>query len=122
MAEDKKVFAVGKELFFDGDWANSLFFIKKGAVSIRKKQGADSVEVGKAIADQVIGELSFFGERKRNETAVALSYVEAIEVSYDEVDKIYANVPPYMKTIMASMASRLQAANELIQKLQGIPK
>jgi CRP-like cAMP-binding protein len=75
-------------------------------------------EVGKAIAGQVIGELPFFDHLPRTETAVALSYVEAVEIPYPVLEQVYAKVPDYLKTIMACMATRLQLANELIHALQ----
>jgi CRP-like cAMP-binding protein len=119
MADPKKVFASGEKIFEEGAVASSLFFIKKGAVSLKKREGISSVEheVGKAIANQVIGELPFFDHGLRTETAVAMSYVEAIEIPYSVIEQVYTKVPDYLKSIMACMASRLQTANELIHSL-----
>ena len=120
MAEIKKIFATGERIFSEGSTARSLFFIKKGAVSLRKREGAtlNEPEVGKAIAGQVIGELPFFDHGPRTETAVAMSYVEATEILYTDLEQVYTKVPDYLKTIMAGMASRLQLANDLIHVLQ----
>lgn len=120
MAETKKIFAIGQVLFLEGAPAASFFFIKKGTVSIRKKQGTVAAEVGKAQVGQVIGELSFFNDQKRTETAVALTFVEAVEVPYEDLTRFYAKVPDYLKAIMLGMAERLQIANDLIKKLKNI--
>jgi len=118
MQEVKKVFPVGDALFSEGDVATSLFFIKKGVVSIRKKQGSGELEVAKAIAGQVAGEVSFFNHQPRDETAIAVAYVESMEVSFETLRKDFNLIPDYLKTIMTGMVARLERANEMIQKLQ----
>lgn len=77
--------------------------------------------MGKVLAGQVIGELSFFDRQPRSATGVAIVDVEAMEISFESLEKIYATVPDYMKTIMAAMADRLRKANETIQQLQKLP-
>ena len=121
MAGEKKIYAVGDVLFSAGEVADCLFIVIKGAVSIRKKQGSGDLEVSKGIAGQVIGELSFFDHLSRSESAIAMSYVEAVKLPYTAIQEGYALVPDYLKTVMNCMSDRLRIANELIQKLQDAP-
>jgi CRP/FNR family cyclic AMP-dependent transcriptional regulator len=122
MSAEKKSYKSGAILFNDGDPSHSLFLIQKGAISIRKKKGNTTIEVGKVLAGQVIGELSFFDRQPRSATGVAIIDVEAMEISFESLEKIYSTVPDYMKTIMAAMAERLRKANDTIRQLQKIPE
>jgi len=121
MSAEKKSYKSGEFLFNDGEPSKSLFLIQKGAISIRKKKGNTTIEVGKVLAGEVIGELSFFDRLPRSASGVAIIDVEAIEISFVSLDKIYSSVPDYLKTIMAAMADRLRKANDTIRQLQKIP-
>jgi CRP/FNR family cyclic AMP-dependent transcriptional regulator len=120
MSAEKKSYKAGEILFNDGDPAKSLFLIQKGTISIRKKKGSTMIEVGKVTAGEVIGELSFFDRNPRSATGIAIIDVEAMEISFESLEKIYSSVPEYMKTIMAAMAERLRKANDTIRQLQKV--
>lgn len=113
-----KIYKADQTLFMEGEESRSLFIIRKGAVSIRKKHQSHSTEISKVLANEVIGELSFFDRQPRSATAVAIMEVEAIEISFESMENIYNNIPDYMKTIVAAMADRLRKANVLIAMLQ----
>jgi CRP/FNR family transcriptional regulator, cyclic AMP receptor protein len=112
-----KKFKPGEILFREGTPSTSLFIIKKGAVSIRKKKLHRFVEVAKITAGQVLGELSFFDRLPRSATAVAIIETDALEITFDSLEKIYNEIPDYLKTIMATLAERLRKANEIVQQV-----
>lgn len=95
-----------------------MYLIKKGSVGIRKIKGAAYVEIAKLYSNEVLGELSFFDRLPRSASAVALSDVEVMEIKFDSLDKVYSNVPDYMKAIIACVADRLRKANDTIRRLQ----
>ena len=113
-----KYFRPGQYLFREGDTPKSLYLIKKGTVAIRKRKGVAYVEIARIYANEVLGELSFFDRQSRSAAAMALTEVEVLEIDFDSLDKIYADVPEYMKTIIASVTDRLRKANEVIRRLQ----
>ena len=96
----------------------SLYIIQKGAVSIRVAKDRAFVELAKISNGEVIGELAFFDRKPRSASAVILVDAEILEVPFDSLEKIYATVPGYMKTIMGSIVERLRHANDTIKKLQ----
>jgi CRP-like cAMP-binding protein len=118
MAAIQRFFRPGQYLFREGEPSKCMYLIKKGTIAIRKMKGAAFVEIAKVYSNEVLGELSFFDRLPRSAAAVALTEVEALEVSFDSLDKIYAGVPDYMKTIIASVADRLRKANDTIRRLQ----
>lgn len=114
----KKEFAPGQYIFREGESSNSMFLIQKGTVSIRKVKGPAHIEIARVYANEVLGELSFFDRQPRSAAAIALTDVVLLEIRFDALDKIYVNVPDYLRTIMASVADRLRKANETIRRLQ----
>lgn len=118
MKPKERHFGPGEFLFHEGVPSDSMFLIKKGTTSVRKRKGNAYVEVGRVFANEVIGELSFFDRMPRSASVVALTEVDALEISFASLDAIYGNVPDYLKTIMACVADRLRKANDLIRRLQ----
>jgi CRP-like cAMP-binding protein len=76
------------------------------------------VEIARVYANEVLGELSFFDRQPRSASAVALTEVEVMELKFEGLDKLWNQIPEYMKTIMASVAERLRRANDTIRRLQ----
>lgn len=113
-----KIFKPDQSLFKEGDAPRSLFIIKRGTVGVRKTKGSAQVEIARVYSNEVLGEISFFDRLPRSASAVAVTEVEAIEITFDAMDKIYAQVPEYMRTIIASITDRLRKANETIRRLQ----
>lgn len=118
MQPQTKAFAPGQYLFHEGEPSHCMYLIQKGTVAVRKHKAAAYVEIARLYSNEVLGELSFFDRMPRSATAIALTDVEVIEVRFDALDKVYASVPDYMKTIMASVAERLRRANDTIRRLQ----
>ncbi len=118
MAAQPKILKPGEFLFRDGDASNSMFLVQKGTISIRKGNDLDYVEISKIYANEVIGDLSFFDRRPRSAAAVALTDAEVVEIEFAALEKIYASVPSYLKTIMAALAERLRRSNDVIKRLE----
>lgn len=108
----------GEYIFREGDEGNSLYLIKQGLVSIRKTSRGNSVEIGQATVNQIVGELSFFDRKPRSADAQALSPLEVVEIPFDSLDPIFGPAPDYLKKIMISLAARLRAADDMIRDLK----
>lgn len=118
MSAKVKTFLSGQILFKEGEASRHMYLIQKGTVSIRKAKGNSHVELARAFPNQVIGEISFFDRQPRSATAMALNDVEVIEISFQSLDELYTQVPPYFKTIMGCVADRLRKASESIRRLE----
>jgi CRP/FNR family cyclic AMP-dependent transcriptional regulator len=107
-------------LFKEGDLSNSLYIVRRGAISIRKVQRRTLVEaeLTKVKAGEIIGELSFFDRKTRSASAIALIETELLELNFQELDLLYSQTPDYFKKIIESLASRLRTANEMIANLK----
>jgi CRP-like cAMP-binding protein len=112
-----KYFRPGQYLFAENDPAVSLFVIKKGTVSVRKRKHTSFIEIARIYANEVVGELGLFDHAPRSASAMALTEVEAVELKYEALEKIFKDVPDYFKTIVAAMAERLRRADDMIRRL-----
>ena len=117
MSAKSGYFRPGQFLFNENDPSHSIFLIKKGTISIRKRKGAAFIEVGRIYSNEIIGELSFFDHSPRSAAAMALTEVEVLEIPFDSLKKTFESVPDYLMTIVAAMAERLRKANDIIRRL-----
>jgi CRP/FNR family cyclic AMP-dependent transcriptional regulator len=116
MAQIKQI-AAGQVLFNEGDPAKCMYLIKSGEVSIRKRKGSTFVEITRLRDGEIIGEISFFDRQPRSATAMALTPAVVTEMPFDSLDAIYAKIPDYLKTIMASIADRIRKTDDAIRRL-----
>jgi CRP-like cAMP-binding protein len=118
MAATPRTYKAGEFLFHEGEPSNCIFIVSQGMIAVRKKKGTAFIEIARLGMNEVLGELSFFDRKPRSASALAVTDVEALEIDFGSLDKIYATVPDYIKTIMGAVASRLRRANDTIRKLQ----
>ncbi|MFN7684204.1 MAG: Crp/Fnr family transcriptional regulator [Oligoflexia bacterium] len=108
----------GQTLFAEGDKPESIFLINKGTVVIRKLKGTSFVEIARLHENEIFGELSFFDRQNRSASAYALTEVEVTEIPFEVLEKLFTSIPPYLKTMISSIAGRLRKADEMIKRLQ----
>ena len=118
MSALKQKFSVGETIFKEGDRADCLYIIDRGSVSLRKRRGAEQVELARAKHGEVIGEMSFFDEKNRSASAIALVVTDTLIIPYESLTKIYDSVPEYFKAIIHTMADRLRDADIKITRLE----
>jgi CRP-like cAMP-binding protein len=114
----QRQFRPGEYLFHENDPSHSLFLIRNGTVSVRKPKPGGEIEIARIHSNEVVGEISFFDRLPRSAAAVALTEVDALEITFEGLDKIFEKVPPYFKAIIACMTDRLRRADDTIRKLQ----
>lgn len=115
----KRHLSPGQHLFYEFDPSSSMFLVQQGTLSIRKEEPNGYIELAQVHANQVLGELSFFDRQARSASAVAISEVDVLELTFESLDAMWTQIPDYMKTIMKSVAERLRKTNEKIGELQG---
>ena len=118
MSANKRTFKTGEFIFREGEASKCLYIVQMGSVSVRRIKGTAYIELAKIGTGEVLGEVSFFDHRPRSATAVAITTVETLEIDFESLNKIYEEVPQYMKTIMVAVSSRLRRANDIIRKLK----
>jgi CRP-like cAMP-binding protein len=110
--------APGQYLFNEGDPSTCLYIVKSGSLSVEVSSLSHSFELSTIKINEVVGELAFFDRKPRSASVVALEESEVVQVDYDALEKIYANVPDYLKSIMAGISHRLRRSNERMRELE----
>lgn len=118
MASTPRSFKKGEYIFQESDLPRAMYLIKKGQISVRKAKGTGEIELAQLKQGEVLGELSFFDRKPRSASALAIMDTELLEIDFESLDKIYAQVPDYLQSIIANVVNRLRKANETIKKLQ----
>jgi CRP-like cAMP-binding protein len=112
-----KYFRPGDYIFRENDQPHAMYLIRKGSVAVRKRKGHGEIEIARIHSNEVLGELSFFDRMPRSASAIALTEVEALEITFHGLEKIFDKLPPYFRAIIASVADRLRKADETIRRL-----
>ena len=120
MSVNTRTYEKGEFIFHDGDISKSMFLIQKGRVAILKPKGTSFIQLAEVHQGEMIGELAFFDpdRRPRSASAMAMTTVEVMEISYDSLQKTYEAVPDFMRKMFGSVVERIRKANDTIRKLQ----
>ncbi len=117
-----KILSPSQVLFNDGDHSTSLYIIQKGQLRLYKPKGKGFIELATLRAGEVIGEMAYFGEndndKRRSCSAMAIVPTEVIEISFVAFGKTMANLNPWFKTIINTLASRLRKTNAKVRELE----
>jgi len=108
----------GEILFREGDKSECMYLIQSGQVSVRRMRGLKMIEIARLQQGEVLGELSFFDRAPRSATAVAHNDVTILEIPFEGLDRVYNQVPQYMKSIITGVVNRLRKANDTIRALK----
>ncbi len=117
-----RVLEAGETLFKEKDLANSLYIIQKGQLRLFRPKGDGFVELAVLRAGEVLGEMAFFDDDgsggRRSCSAEALVKTEIIEISFVAFSKTLGTLNPWFKTIVTTLAKRLNRANGRIKEIE----
>lgn len=107
-------------LFKENDPAESLYIIQRGQIRLFRPKGRGYVELAILRSGEVIGEMAYFDEkqRRRSASAEALVSTDVIEISFKAFSKTMANLNPWFKTIINTLANRLRSTNDRLKQLE----
>jgi len=109
-----KHFAVGQVLFGEGDPADSVFRLLRGAVDIFRELDGEAILLGTVGAGQFIGEMGVVENRPRSATARAASEVEVEILTPTEFFDQIASSPPAARELIRRLSQRLREADDRI--------
>ena len=114
-----KSYNAGQMIFNENDVADSLYIIQTGQIRLFRPKGRGFIELSIVRAGEVIGEMAYFEKNKhRNCSAQAIISTEIIEIPYHIFGKAFANLNPWIRTVMQTLVDRLQASNEKTKSLE----
>ncbi|MGH6926269.1 MAG: Crp/Fnr family transcriptional regulator [Propylenella sp.] len=111
-------FRAQTRLMSQGSFGGSMFVIVSGEVSVNfvDEHGREQT-VATLGPDEVVGEMSLFTGDRRTATVVAVSNVEAIEITKWSLERVFAKAPELVDKF-ANVLARRQAE---LDRLSGSP-
>lgn len=109
-----KEFKMGEVLFKQGAKGGDLFFIKKGLVELKVRDGESGNERTVATVKErsVLGTMSFLEGEPRSATAVCKTDVTCVVVTQTHREKLLKQVPPWFKVLLKDLSGNLRLLNE----------
>lgn len=102
-----------KEVIFrEGAGGEAAYILKEGRVEVSIKGGAGKVVLSVLEPVTVFGEMAvFLDDHRRVATVTALEHTKVIEVGRDALETYLADSPPFIASIIKSLAERLRNVN-----------
>ncbi len=117
----RRTFAANKTVFDEGDTADTVYVLSKGAVEIRVGTLSDNPRTLTVVkVGDVFGEMALLQDRRHQAAAITLEESDLLEVPRDEfIERLNAS-DPVMKAVVNHLVSRLAEMTKDFKK-QGQP-
>jgi CRP/FNR family cyclic AMP-dependent transcriptional regulator len=111
----RRQYEAGKVLFNKGDQGDTLFIVRRGNVEIYLKETTgEKIILAECSRGDIFGELALFDEGPRSAFAVTTEETELYLLSRETLTTFLHNKPAAAMDILAMMARRLRASDELL--------
>lgn len=110
-AADEATVKPGTVLIGQGHLHAEGYIIVSGTASVF----VDDVEVAEIPENEIIGELSLFGQHIASATVKAKTELSVLSIPYNRFDQIMTDNPNLTKAIAKQLAGRLQSMDERIR-------
>lgn len=118
MAGKNQIFKVGDVIFRQGDPADCMYLVRKGALDVYIAKEDGDLPLATLDAGAIVGEMAFFDNKPRSASVRAAQTSEVTQITRADFDKLLSQVPKWMVTMMQSLSGRLRSTNERLQKLE----
>ena len=105
LAEPREFYS-GEVLFNEGDPGDSLYLIRNGTISVRKKDK----EVVRLGARECIGEMALLDGEPRSATCVVAENTTMLRISGEDFSNLLDIQPQIVKALLRTLAKRLRAS------------
>ena len=106
-------FSKGETIYELGDFAENIYLIHSGKVSIRTGEG---LEIGVLSDGEIFGEIGRFIRSPRTVTAKAKTNCTLYEIKWEHLQKRLDEVDPVINAIIRGLSLRIGDANNLAEK------
>jgi uncharacterized membrane protein len=117
-AATRQLFEGGETVFRQGDRAEALYVVEKGAVDVIVNPGPDELVLATLTAGSLFGELAIFDEQPRNATARAAEMTTLVAIPGNAVLSLIGHSPVAARRFLAAVAERLRGADDLLARVQ----
>lgn len=111
-SEDIVKFPAGAVIIREGDEGNQMYVVLKGEVVISLKNRI----LANSLPGEIVGEMALINSEIRSATVTAKTDCELALIDQSSFKSLLQYVPEFSQHIMNVLATRLQAAYEMIEK------
>ncbi len=102
-----KSFAIGEELFKEGDDGESVYLIRKGSVTVSRGIGGRNIVMAYVPAGHYIGEMALLSHAPRSATVKAAVATDAVKLDGDAFGKLLDKRPDLRQKLENEFQERL---------------
>lgn len=110
-------FAAGAVLFREGEIGSEMFVIQEGAVKVTKRVGNDDRTIAVFGRGEFLGEMAILNNKPRSATATVIEAAHCLIIDGKTLETMLARNSEIALRLIKKLASRLDAADTLIQIL-----
>ena len=112
----------GEFVIKDGEEGDQIFVVLDGTLMVQKDTPGGLIEIQPLKSGDVFGEMVLVGEKIRSADVVAKEKSHLIEISYENIFKLYKSEPKIFGLMILNLSrllsNRLKASNQIIVNLQ----
>lgn len=98
-------------LFKQNDFADAMYIVKSGKLSLIITDGVAEKEVDTASMGQLLGEMSLFDKNNRSAGAKAIIDSTLIKLPYAKLEEELKNMPEWVPAVMSKLSEKIREAN-----------
>ena len=98
----------GELLFQEGDRAQAIFILKKGALEVFQFRSGAEKKIGTVYPGEFVGEMAYLNQKPRTAGVRATEASELTEIPLDQVDSALLERPIWSKKMLETLAKRLR--------------
>ena len=109
----------GEVLFKEGMEPKGIYYIKEGVLEaiVTDPISGKERKVGNLTAGELVGEMSYLDDHPRCATIKSVSKSILVEIPKDSFNETLEKQPPWLKTLIKTLASRLRQTNAKVFKV-----
>ncbi len=111
--DGRNTFNASQQIFLQGEAGGDLFFIEEGVVEIYQIQDGQEITLAEMTKGEIIGVMTCMTSEPRMASARARTWVSLKKVPHDNIRKVLAAMPNWMKIVFKEFALRLNQVNKL---------
>lgn len=118
MAGSSRIVKENEVLFRNGDPADAMYLVRKGALKVYFMKGAEEVILATLNDGSIVGEMAFFDDKPRSASVKASAPTEVTVITKADFEKLLKQIPPWFVAMMKSLSGRLRQTNDRLATLE----
>lgn len=108
---DRKTFGPGKLLMRPGDPPHHAYLIQAGRARVFADVAGEQVEIAEIGAGEIVGDMALIRKSRHHYGVQAIETVVAVVVSVQQIQALFDQADPLLRTILRGLVERVDRLN-----------